>query len=63
MMVGKTPAGHQMMKDKLIPLTTRQRMTFIQLDSRRTLEQVRAATAAAGATQEVVNKRFELCLI
>ena len=38
-------------------------MAFIQFDGRHTLDQARAATAAAGVTQVDIDKLFELGLI
>ena len=63
-MIGvKTQAGHQVMKDQSVVLTPRPRTVFIQFDGKRTLDEVRAATAAAGVTQEDIDRLFELGLI
>lgn len=63
MIVVKTQVGHQVMKDRSVSLTPRQRSVFIMFDGKRSLDEVRAATAAAGVTQEDIDKLFELGLI
>jgi hypothetical protein len=45
MLIVKTESGHQVMKDRSVVLTPRQRAAFILVDGKRTLAQVLAATA------------------
>ena len=59
----KTEAGHQVMKDRSVALTPRQRSALILFDGKRTLAQVLQATAATGVTREDVDKLFELGLL
>ena len=63
MLIAKTESGHQVMKDRSVPLTPRQRAAFILVDGRRTLEQILAATAPAGVTRADIDKLFELGLV
>jgi hypothetical protein len=63
MLIVKTESGHQVMKDRSVALTPRQRAAFILVDGKRTLDQVFAATAPMGVTREDVDKLFELGLI
>jgi hypothetical protein len=63
MLIAKTDAGHQVMKDRSIALTPRQRSALVLIDGKRTLEQVLAATAPAGVTREDLDKLLELGLI
>ena len=51
MIVIKTEAGHQVIKDRSVPLTPRQRSALILVDGKRTLEQLLAATTAAGVAR------------
>jgi hypothetical protein len=59
----KTEAGHQVMKDRSIALSPRQRSALILFDGKRTLAQVLEATASAGVTREDVDKLFEFGLL
>ena len=63
MLIVKTELGHQVMKDRSVPLTPRQRAAFILFDGKRTLDQVMAATQPVGVVREDVDKLFELGLI
>jgi hypothetical protein len=63
MLIAKTELGHQVMKDRSVPLTPRQRSAFILFDGKRTLDQVLKATAPAGVTREDVDKLFEFGLL
>lgn len=63
MIATKTPAGQQVLKDRSVPLTPRQRSVLILIDGRRTIDEVLAATAATGVTREDIDKLFELQLI
>ncbi len=47
----KTAAGVQVMKDRSVALSPRQRSAFILFDGKRTLDAVLAATAAMGVTR------------
>jgi hypothetical protein len=51
----KTETGHRVMKDRSVPLTPRQRAAFILFDGRNTVDQVLAATGAAGVTREDID--------
>jgi hypothetical protein len=59
----KTEAGHQVMKDRSIALSPRQRSALILFDGKRTVVQVLEATALTGVTREDVDKLFELGLL
>ena len=63
MLIVKTDLGHQVMKDRSVALTPRQRSAFILFDGQRTLDQVMKATQPMGVTREDVDKLFELGLI
>ena len=63
MIVVKTQAGQLVMKNRSVPMSPRQRAAFILIDGNRTLEQVLAATAAAGVTQDDIDQLFTLGLI
>lgn len=59
----KTEAGVQVMKDRSVPLTPRQRGALILMDGKRTLEEVLAATASTGVTEEDVAHLLQIGLI
>lgn len=63
MNVVKTEAGQQVVKDRSVALTPRQRSALILVDGKRTRAQLVAAAGAAGVTAEDVAKLFELGLI
>ncbi|MGZ5785881.1 MAG: hypothetical protein ACXWJM_08160, partial [Ramlibacter sp.] len=63
MIIVKTEAGHQVMKDRSVPLTPRQRSALIMFDGKRTLNEVLASTGATGVTREDVDHLFKLGLI
>jgi hypothetical protein len=63
MLIAKTELGHQVMKDRSVPLTPRQRSAFILFDGKRTLDQILTATAPVGVTREDIDKLFELGLV
>jgi hypothetical protein len=63
MLIAKTDLGQQVLKDRSVPLTPRQRSALILFDGHRTLEQVMQTTATTGVTREDVAKLFELGLI
>lgn len=59
----KTQAGQRVMKDRSVPLTPRQRAAFILFDGRNTVDQVLAATGAAGVTRDDVSHLVSLGLL
>lgn len=61
--VAKTEAGLQVMKDRSVSLTPRQRSAFILVDGRRTLDELLAASAAIGASRADIEHLFALGLI
>lgn len=63
MIVVKTDAGQQVLKDRSVALTPRQRSAFILFDGKRTAAEVLAASAGMGVTADDVQKLFELGLI
>ena len=52
MIYSKTETGQQVLKDRSVPLTPRQRSAFILFDGKRTVDGVLAATAGMGVTAE-----------
>lgn len=54
MLLVKTQAGQEALKDRQAGLTSRQRTAFILFDGKRTTANVLAATAAMGITQDDV---------
>lgn len=63
MLIAKTAAGQQVLKDRSVALTPRQRSALILCDGKRTLAELLAATAAAGVTRDDVDKLIELGLV
>lgn len=63
MLIVKTDLGHQVMKDRSVALTPRQRAAFILFDGHRSLEQVMKATQPVGVTSQDIDKLFELGLV
>ena len=63
MILLKTPAGQEAMKDRHGGLTPRQRSAFILFDGKRTLAEVLAATAGMGITQADVERMIEQGLL
>jgi hypothetical protein len=63
MSIVKTETGLQVMKDRSVPLTPRQRSVFILVDGRRSMAELLAASAAMGVSQEDVEHLFALGLI
>jgi len=61
MIFAKTEAGNQVLKDRSVPLTPRQRSAFILFDGKRTMDEVLAA--ATGVSQEDVQNLVELGLL
>lgn len=63
MLLVKTQAGLDSLKDRQGVLTQRQRSAFILFDGKRTAEQVLAATAAMGITQDDVQTMIDQGLL
>ena len=63
MILVKTETGLQMMKDRSVALTPRQRSAFILFDGKRTLEQVLAATEAMGISRGDIDRLVTLGLL
>jgi hypothetical protein len=63
MIIVKTEAGHQVMKDRSVALTPRQRSALILFDGKRTLSEVLESTAATGVTREDVDHLLKLGLV
>lgn len=59
----KTAAGQQVLKDRSIKLTPRQRAALILVDGKRTLAEVLQATGAAGVSRSDLEHLFELELV
>jgi len=59
----KTAVGQQVLKDRSVPLSPRQRAAFILIDGKRSLSEVLQQTAAAGVTREDVDQLLALGLI
>lgn len=63
MSIVKTEAGLQVMKDRSVPLTPRQRSVFILIDGKRSMQELLTASAAMGVAPEDIEQLFELGLI
>ena len=63
MSIVKTEAGLQVMKDRSVPLTPRQRSVFILIDGKRSMQELLTASAAMGVSPEDIEQLFELGLI
>ena len=59
----KTQTGQQVLKDRSIPLTPRQRSALILFDGRRSVDEVLSATATMGVTREDIQRLFDLKLL
>jgi hypothetical protein len=59
----KTEKGHQVLKDRSVQLTPRQRSAFIMCDGRNSVGQVLAATAAMGITMDDIDQLVALGLL
>jgi hypothetical protein len=51
MILAKTSAGQQVLKDRSVPLTQRQRAALILVDGKRSIDEVLKATEAAGVAR------------
>jgi hypothetical protein len=56
MILVKTELGHQVLKDRSVVLSPRQRAAFIMVDGRRTVDQILRASQAAGVTAEDIDR-------
>lgn len=56
----KTAVGQQVLKDRSMPLTLRQRAALIVIDGRRGLAEI---LQSAGVTREDIERLFELGLV
>ena len=63
MILVKTVAGLQAMKDRSVALSARQRSAFILFDGKRTVDEVLAATAPTGLTPGELDQLVELGLL
>ena len=54
MIYTKSETGHQVIKNRSVPLSPRQRSAFILFDGKRSVDNVLAATAGLGVTREDV---------
>lgn len=63
MSIVKTETGLQVMKDRSVPLTPRQRSVFILVDGRRSMAELLAASVAMGVSHDDVEHLFALGLI
>ena len=63
MVLVKTQAGQEALKDRQGGLTSRQRSAFILFDGKRSTGEVLAATAAMGITQDDVQAMISLGLL
>ncbi len=63
MSIVKTEAGQQVMKDRSVPLTPRQRSAFILFDGKKTVEDVLSATAPMGVTSADIEHLLTLGLL
>jgi superfamily II DNA or RNA helicase len=61
MLIVKTDLGHQVIKDRSVPLTPRQRSALIMVDGHRTVDQL--LQSAGGVTREDIDKLLELALV
>jgi hypothetical protein len=63
MIIAKSAAGQQVIKDRSVPLTPRQRSALVLFDGKRSLEEVMNMAGAAGVTLDDVRKLVELGLV
>lgn len=63
MILGKTDAGHRVLRDRSVPLSPRQRAAFILIDGKKSLHEVLAATAPAGVSRADIDRLMELGLV
>ena len=63
MIPSKTASGQQVLKDRSVNLTPRQRAAFILIDGKRSVDEVLSATKAAGVTREDIERLFQLGVV
>jgi hypothetical protein len=63
MMLKRTELGHQVVKDRSVSLTPRQRAALILIDGRRTMDELQAAMATAGISAQELDRLLELALV
>ena len=63
MIPAKTATGQQVLKDRSVTLTPRQRAAFILIDGKRSVDDVLTATKAAGVTREDIERLFQLGVV
>ena len=63
MILVKTEAGLQVMKDRSVALSPRQRSAFILFDGKRALDDILAATAPIGVSREDLDQLVDLGLL
>ena len=63
MILCKTELGTQVMQQRSIALTPRQRSALILVDGKRTLAELRSAMVTAGIAQQDLDRLFELELV
>ncbi|RYF16988.1 MAG: hypothetical protein EOO30_09015 [Comamonadaceae bacterium] len=63
MIIAKSAAGQQVIKDRSVPLTPRQRSALVLFDGKRSLEEVMSLAGPAGVTLDDVRKLVELGLV
>ena len=63
MPIVKTEAGQQVLKDRSVPLSQRQRSAFILFDGRKSIDDVLQATGAMGVTRADIDHLFEQGLL
>jgi hypothetical protein len=63
MVVTKTELGHQVIKDRSVQLTPRQRSALILVDGKRTLPELQAAMQTAGIAPSDLERLIELGLV
>lgn len=63
MILAKSHTGQQVIKDRSVPLTPRQRSALVLFDGRRSLEEVMQVAGPTGVTLDDVRKLVELGLV
>jgi hypothetical protein len=63
MPIVKTEAGQQVLKDRSVPLSQRQRSAFILFDGRKSVDDVLEATGGMGVTRADIDHLFEQGLL
>lgn len=63
MILGKTDAGHRVLRDRSVALTPRQRAAFILVDGRKSVRDILAATSAGGVTRADIERLIELGVV